>query len=114
MKEAQLRKWHRGIGISLALFLSIQASTGVLLNLDALPLSMGFAHVEDKGHSQVGLTLQDGAELVESLHHGGGSWGALYRLALGVAATWMAVSGSWIFLKIRFRSKAKRGASRDP
>lgn len=34
MKDANLRKWHRRMSITLALFIILQAGTGLLLSLD--------------------------------------------------------------------------------
>ena len=36
MNEASLRKWHRWLGISIVLFVVLQALTGLILNLEDL------------------------------------------------------------------------------
>ena len=33
MKEANLRKWHRGLGIILAFFVILQAGSGLLITI---------------------------------------------------------------------------------
>ncbi len=108
MKEIELRKWHRRMGIGLALFLFLQAASGILLSLEGLPISGGWAHTEHGMGTLVESTAQTNADPLGFLHHGGGGLGAVYRLALGAATLWMALSGSWIYLKIRRRSAAKK------
>lgn len=107
MKEAELRKWHRRVGIGLALFLFIQAATGVLLNLEGLFLPRGHAHLDQKASVQSASTKEVTGDPIEFLHHGGGFWGAHYRLALGIATIWMAASGISMYLKIRSRARAR-------
>lgn len=108
VKELQLRKWHRCIGVVLALFLFFQAGSGMLLSLEGLPLSKGQAHTEQGTGSPLEYSDQAPWDLTGSIHHGGGTLGALYRLALGTASLWMALSGAWIYWKIRKRSAARR------
>lgn len=87
MEEAYLRKWHRTIGIILALFFFIQGATGTLM---ALEFFLGAP----------GLT-----GTLTQLHFGGGTLGHLYRILLGLGLMGMAASGSLIFLKIRARTR---------
>jgi hypothetical protein len=109
VKELQLRKWHRRAGIALALFLFLQAGTGIFLSLEELPLSKGEAHTVQG--ALVAVEPLEGAtwDPAGSLHHGGGVLGALYRLALGGLTLWMASSGVWIYWKIRARSAGRKG-----
>jgi uncharacterized iron-regulated membrane protein len=86
MDEAYLRKWHRTMGIILALFLFLQAGSGALMALE-------FA---------LGTPGLFGA--LTSLHFGGGFWGQIYRILLGLGLMGMAASGALIFLKIRART----------
>lgn len=85
MDEAYLRQWHRTMGVILALFLFLQAASGTLM---ALEFALG----------SPGLF---GA--LTSLHFGGGFWGQIYRILLGLGLMGMAASGTLIFLKIRAR-----------
>jgi uncharacterized iron-regulated membrane protein len=87
MDEAYLRKWHRTMGIILALFIFLQAATGTLMALEFLLKSPGLFGV------------------LTSLHFGGGSFGNLYRVLLGVGIMGMAASGTLIYLKIRARTR---------
>uniref|UniRef100_A0A7C3UXQ9 PepSY domain-containing protein n=1 Tax=Desulfobacca acetoxidans TaxID=60893 RepID=A0A7C3UXQ9_9BACT len=87
MNEALLRKWHRTLGIILALLLFCQAGSGALL---ALKLNF-------KDPGLFGL--------LSALHFGGGFWGNLYRILLGLGTMALAVSGTLIYLKIRARTR---------
>jgi hypothetical protein len=89
MNEAYLRKWHRRLGIILALFILLQTASGVVLNLEDLveiPLILGWANV---------------------FHRGGGDFGTVYRTLLGLGLLGMAASGSLIFYKIWQRTWKK-------
>lgn len=109
MKELQLRKWHRRTGIVLALFLFLQAATGILLSLEGLPFSRGEAHTDQAEAVAVEHSNEPYGDPVGFLHHGGGALGAIYRLALGGATLWMAFSGVWIYWRIRTRSVGRKG-----
>jgi uncharacterized iron-regulated membrane protein len=87
MKEASLRTWHRTMGIILALFLFVQAATGALMALES------------------SLNFPEPTKIFSSFHTGGGFFGDLYRILLGLATIGMAASGSIIYLKIRARTK---------
>jgi|WetSurMetagenome_2_1015567.scaffolds.fasta_scaffold24577_2 hypothetical protein len=88
MDEASLRRWHRTLGIILALFIFGQAATGALLALKSalrgLPVPL---------------------DLLEDLHTGGGLAGDIYRILLGVGLMLMAATGVLVYLKIRARMK---------
>ena len=87
MNEAYLRKWHRFLGIILALFIFVQAATGALISL------------------QFALKFPEPLEVLEILHTGGGLAGNIYRMLLGLGLMVMATSGALIYLKIRARTK---------
>lgn len=108
MKELQLRKLHRGTGIVLAVFLFLQAGTGILLSLEGLPISGGRAHTDHEVEYAAESEGQAHWDPVGTIHHGGGRLGALYRLALGASTLWMALSGLWIYWKIRIRWAGRR------
>ena len=89
MDEAYLRKWHRRLGIFLALFILLQTASGVVLNLEDLvesPGILGWANV---------------------FHRGGGDFITVYRTLLGWGLMGMAASGSLIFYKIWQRTRKK-------
>ena len=87
MDEAYLRKWHRTMGIILALFIFLQAATGTLMSLE-------FA-----------LNVPEPFDAFEILHTGGGLLGNLYRILLGLGLMGMAASGTLIYFKIRARTR---------
>ncbi len=87
MDEAYLRKWHRTMGIILAFFIFLQAASGALMALEFALNSTGLFGV------------------LTSLHFGGGSWGHLYRILLGLGLMGMAASGTLIYFKIQARMR---------
>jgi len=87
MTEVSWRKWHRTLGIILALFILVQAATGALMALEST------------------LNFPEPTKVLSTLHTGGGFFGDLYRIVLGLGITIMAVSGSLIYVKIRGRMK---------
>lgn len=89
MTELYLRTWHRRCGIVLALFIFLQALSGVLLNFEEV--------------------IENSRLLAwaNTLHRGGGAWGAGYRTILGCALMAMAGSGSLIFVKVWQRTRKK-------
>lgn len=89
MDEAYLRKWHRNMGIILALFIFLQAASGAMMALE-------FA---SKYHGLFGV--------LTTLHFGGGFLGHIYRIFLGLGLMGMAASGTLIYLKIRARSQKR-------
>ncbi|MEW6387946.1 MAG: hypothetical protein AB1491_10570 [Thermodesulfobacteriota bacterium] len=97
MTEANLRKWHRTMGIFLALFIVLQAGSGVLLNTVSM-IPAAWAGPAEQGEAWW-------ERLAERIHLGGGFVGKVYRLGLGFGVMGMAASGSLIFLKIRARGK---------
>lgn len=89
MDEAYLRKWHRTMGIILALFIFLQAASGAMMALEFALDSTGLFGVLTK------------------LHFGGGYLGNIYRIFLGLGLMGMATSGALIYLKIRERSQKR-------
>ena len=85
MDEAYLRRRHRTLGIVLAPFFFLQAMSGAMLALEFALKSPGLF----------------GA--LTGLHFGGGFWGQIYRIILGLGLMGMAASGTLIYLKIRGR-----------
>jgi hypothetical protein len=87
LEEAYLRKWHRTMGIILALFIFLQAGSGAMMALEFALNSPGLFGP------------------LTSLHFGGGFWGQIYRIIVGLGAMGMAVSGTMIYLRIRARMR---------
>jgi hypothetical protein len=111
MKEATVRKWHRRMGITLALFIILQAGTGLVLSLEWFDTSNTNVHKADQpssnktnhfNNNQEGATWHEAMELV---HHGAGTMMKMYRVILGLGLVGMALSGSVIFQKIKTRNK---------
>jgi len=106
MKETSLRKWHRNLGIAMALFIILQAGSGFLISLGQL--SVPHSHADQATHGASQSSGQERSfwnEGLGFLHHGGGAIGTIYRLVLSVGMLVMAVSGSMIFFRIRARSR---------
>jgi hypothetical protein len=102
MKESVLRRWHRSLGILLALFIILQTGSGFLISLGELSVPHSHAHEDTNASSH-------GNNEGESLWHEG----SLYRVFVGIGLLWMTVSGSMIFFKIRIRSKKDQPLSSD-
>ncbi len=107
MKEADLRKLHRTMGIIFAAFIILQAGSGLLISVGELFVSHSHAHEDsiiphvdkEDGESQ----LRHG--IIGLVHHGAGPIGGIYRIVLSLGLLGMAVSGTRIFLMIRARRK---------
>ena len=114
MKESILRRWHRSLGILLALFIILQTGSGFLISLGELSVPHSHAledtHASSHGNNEGESLWHEGLEFI---HHGAGTAGSLYRILIGIGLLWMAVSGSMIFLKIRARSKKGQSVSSD-
>lgn len=102
MKEATLRKWHRKMGVLLAVFIGVQAISGLGLSLDPVVGLAAHSHVESEktDPKQQGFR----GELFEFVHHGAGPIGGVYRIALALGVLWMVVTGSAIYLQIGRRT----------
>ncbi len=115
MKEANLRKWHRRMGITIAFFVILQAGTGLLLSLDWLSTPHSHLNTQYEGIQESGKTndtFRDSHEeksvwheALELIHRGAGPLMSLYRVILGIGIMAMAITGSIIFIKIRSRYK---------
>ena len=89
LNEVSLRKLHRWLGISLVLFVILQALTGLILNLEDLFEVPALTH------------------WLKLIHRGGGDFGTAYRTLLALGLLFMAFSGIRIFIKIRQRTRKK-------
>jgi hypothetical protein len=112
MKESELRKWHRTMGIVLAFFIVLQAGSGILLSLGEVHDPASHADPTQGGRVESqrdhgGDREDELGDLHEFIHHGAGGLGAVYRVVLGMGLLGMALSGAFIYLKIRARMPKK-------
>ena len=108
MKESDLRKWHRRMGIGLALFIVFQAGSGLLLSLGQIETTHSHADTELIAHKDTHAHDEEESVrhgLIGLVHHGYGSAGAVYRVLVGIMTIGMAASGTVIYFKIRARTK---------
>lgn len=106
MKELDLRKVHRLMGIVIAPLIILQALSGVLLSVDWLLGIHRRAGDAIKENIPRLLVLWD--MILVDIHYGMGVGGAFYHILLGVAAIGVAASGLMIFLKVRARQKKEQ------
>ncbi len=94
MKELNLRKWHRNLGIILTLFIILQAGSGLFLSLGEINKVHSHeqpASIAGPGHhEEVNIKWRD---LLAFMHHGGGMVGVAYRALLGLGLLGLAISG---------------------
>ena len=108
MKEMDLRKWHRTIGITAALFIILQTGSGFLLSLGDLSVAHTHANEEAYTTSHAHEDVESSwHEVLEFIHRGGSTAGVIYRIAMGICLLVMVVTGSMIFFKVRARSGKK-------
>ncbi|MEN8257181.1 MAG: PepSY domain-containing protein [Thermodesulfobacteriota bacterium] len=138
MKEADLRKRHRYIGVFLAIFIISQAGTGLLLSVAGLITphdhslhatenvhhggdhqstphqdSHSNDHPADISHHEpmqqtAGEEVPAWVQVLRSVHGGGGIIGGIYRIAIGLGVISMAMSGLLIFFKIQSKKKQRQ------
>ena len=109
MKEKDLRKYHRITGMILAVFIIVQAGTGLIFTIGKMTgSSSGHDHVS---RAEASSSESEGSEAHESLlstvHYGGGMIGNIYRLLLAVAVIGQVSGGLLIYKNIRTRKKTK-------
>ena len=106
MKEADLRKWHRSLGIILVLFIILQAGSGLLISIGQIGTSHSHADSEIVAHAG---PHEEGKFIIKTslsfIHHGAGVVGLIYRILLGSGILGMSITGSMIYFKIRARNK---------
>ena len=85
MKESVLRRWHRSLGILLALFIILQTGSGFLISLGdfSAPHSHGHedTHASSHGNNEGESPWHEG---LECIHHGAGTTEGLYRILIGI------------------------------
>ncbi|OIP87252.1 MAG: hypothetical protein AUK24_09765 [Syntrophaceae bacterium CG2_30_49_12] len=109
-KESDLRKWHRVLGISLVLFVIMQAGSGLLITIDELGTGGSHSQVHSESISGIDAEGEESpwSEVLKFVHHRDGLWGFVYRILVGTGTLGMAITGSMIFMRIRARKKNGR------
>ncbi len=102
MKELTVRTWHRRVGGGLGVLLALQTLSGLWMSAETALAALGWLEPSFEAHSPYVVSLR--------LHHGGGTAGAVYRLALGAATLWMAGSGLSILARVLARKRRAAGA----
>lgn len=112
MKQAGLRKWHRRLGLALAVFIVLQAGSGLWLTVTEMGSSHG--HPETGEHQEAATAEGHGHEAEESsghgivgaIHHSEATWVGIYRIALAVGILLQTVLGLGIFAAMKQVSRA--------
>src|SRR5512135_1626017 len=94
MNSVKVRTIHRRLGISIALFLFVQAIAGMLMSIGRL----------------ASIDTSPLYSLLYSIHADWDPWGSIYRVVLGLATALQGVLGIMIF-RSRARFKKKKDAS---
>jgi len=110
MKELDLRKWHRNVGIVLAPLLILQAVSGVFLSLDWM---LGYHQRVGEAIRAIPVVIILWDKLLVNIHYGFGLTGSPYHIALGIGLIWATVSGVIIHLRIRARKKRLKEGRTD-
>lgn len=108
MKESDLRKWHRVLGIFLFLFVIMQAGSGLLISLGGLGTGDSHSQVHSEAMSGMDAEGEESPwlEVLKFVHHRAGLLGFVYRIFVGMGTLGMAITGSVIFMRIRARKKS--------
>ena len=107
MNISGMRKWHRRIGIILALFIILQVGSGLLLTISefsetSVHTSKEHAHDEHSVQSFAWHTT------LGWVHHSKINLMAVYRILLGVGILAQTVIGVMIFIETRQRVKSRK------
>jgi hypothetical protein len=121
MKEKDLRRYHRITGVVLAVFVIVQAGTGLVFTIGEMGGSSG-----KHGHSTANISIfpiskaqaaassepevtqaNESENILGILHYGGGIIGNIYRLVLAVTIIGQVSGGLLIYMRIKARKKAK-------
>jgi hypothetical protein len=118
MKEYDLRKWHRSVGIILAIFLILQAGTGLFISIGEVPETSRNHVLTAYQEASTEHEEQEEGEafwrtFLGFIHHGAGTFGDIYRIIVGFATLWMVFTGGTIFFKMRSRSQKRQAGSAD-
>ncbi len=111
MKERDLIKWHRNVGIVLAPLLVLQAISGVFLSAEWL---LGYHQRVCEAIRGVPLLILLLDKLIVEIHYGLGVPGAIEHIVLGTGLGWITISGFMMFLNTRARKKRLKGGKDHP
>jgi hypothetical protein len=120
MKEKDLRRYHRITGAVLAVFIILQAGTGLIFtigkmvgtsgghdhgtaNISIFPISKAQANSSELEETQV----HESESLLGIVHYGGGMIGNIYRFVLAVTIIGQVCGGLLIYMRIKARKKAR-------
>jgi hypothetical protein len=121
MKEKDLRRYHRITGVVLAVFIIVQAGTGLIFtigkiagssgghdhstaNISIFPISKAQAAASSEPEA---VRAHESENILSILHYGGGIIGNIYRLLLAVTIIGQVSGGLLIYMRIKARKKAK-------
>jgi hypothetical protein len=107
MNISGMRKWHRSIGIVLALFIVFQVGSGLLLTISefsetSVHTSEGLGHDE---HSEQSLSWHT---VLGWIHHSESSWMGVYRILLAAGILAQTGIGVMLFFETRHRRKSRK------
>ena len=107
MNQSNMRKWHRSIGIIIALFIIFQAGSGLLITISEFGDTP--AH-SSKGHehAEQGERASTWHAVLGWIHHGDSSLMAIYRILLGVGILVQTIIGAMLFFHLRHRVKSRQ------
>ena len=94
MNSVKVRTVHRRLGISIALFLFVQAIAGMLMSIGRL----------------ASIDTSPLYKILYSIHADWDPWGSIYRVVLGLATAMQGGLGIMIFLTL-YRLKKKKDTS---
>jgi cytochrome b len=105
MSQATLRLWHRRVGVAIALFVLLQAGTGLLLEWENFfrPEPALQRHVHEEEETDIPATIHHGSFFAATR-----PLISAYRLLLAAGLIWMALSGGVIFLRMPSRASGPR------
>lgn len=110
MKQSDMRKLHRNIGIIIAVFIVLQAGSGLLITIaefseaSETPVSSSAEH-EYEEHEQDTSTLR---AALGWIHYDSSAVMSTYRILLGIGILVQTIIGGMMFFDIRRRLKAGR------
>ena len=113
MKEQDIRKYHRRIGILLSIFILVQVGSGVFISLSSLIEKEAIAHTDKPTTAETSndVMLVDNPSHEKSLmaiiNHSDGTMQNVLRIIVGLGIVGMVMSGATIFFK---SSKRRKGS----
>ena len=106
MNQSDLRKWHRSIGIIIALFILFQAGSGLLLTITEFGDTPAYSS-EGHGQDEQGEGISAWHAVLGWIHHSSNDLMGIYRVLLGIGLLAQTIIGGVIFLGIRRQAKSK-------